>query len=84
MPNPSPNPSIAHAADASSLGVGKGRREIRPRALGERHQLAHARRHYGQAAYTAADLGDLPYADTLPGFPPFVRGPQATMYAVKP
>jgi len=34
--------------------------------------------------YTAADLRDLPYTDTLPGFVPFVRGPQATMYAVKP
>jgi methylmalonyl-CoA mutase len=34
--------------------------------------------------YTAADLKDLPYADTLPGFAPFVRGPQATMYAVRP
>jgi len=26
----------------------------------------------------------LPYANTLPGFEPFVRGPQATMYAVRP
>ncbi|MBI4754941.1 MAG: methylmalonyl-CoA mutase [Betaproteobacteria bacterium] len=34
--------------------------------------------------YTAADVAGLPYADTLPGFEPFVRGPQATMYAVKP
>ncbi len=34
--------------------------------------------------YTAADTRDLPYADTLPGFEPFVRGPQVTMYAVKP
>jgi methylmalonyl-CoA mutase len=34
--------------------------------------------------YTAADVRDLPHADTLPGFPPFVRGPQATMYAVRP
>ncbi len=34
--------------------------------------------------YTAADLADLPYADTLPGFEPFIRGPQATMYAVRP
>ena len=29
-------------------------------------------------------LHGLPYADTLPGFAPFVRGPQATMYAVRP
>ena len=34
--------------------------------------------------YTAADLKDLSYTDTLPGFAPFVRGPQATMYAVRP
>jgi methylmalonyl-CoA mutase len=34
--------------------------------------------------YTAADVQGLPYADTLPGFAPFVRGPQATMYAVRP
>ena len=34
--------------------------------------------------YTAADLAGLPYADTLPGFAPYVRGPQPTMYAVRP
>jgi len=34
--------------------------------------------------YTAADIAGLPHADTLPGFAPFVRGPQATMYAVRP
>ena len=34
--------------------------------------------------YTAADTADLPLADTLPGFEPFIRGPQATMYAVRP
>ena len=34
--------------------------------------------------YTAADLAGLPHTDTLPGFEPFVRGPQATMYAVRP
>ncbi len=34
--------------------------------------------------YTHADVANLPYADTLPGFEPFLRGPQATMYAVKP
>jgi methylmalonyl-CoA mutase len=34
--------------------------------------------------YTAVDLKGLPYTDTLPGFAPFVRGPQATMYAVRP
>ena len=34
--------------------------------------------------YTADDLKGLKYADSLPGFAPFVRGPQATMYAVRP
>lgn len=34
--------------------------------------------------YTAADTAHLPYTDTLPGFEPFIRGPQATMYAVRP
>lgn len=34
--------------------------------------------------YTAADTADLPFADTLPGFAPYLRGPQATMYAVRP
>jgi len=34
--------------------------------------------------YTAADLQGLSYTDTLPGFEPFIRGPQATMYAVRP
>jgi methylmalonyl-CoA mutase len=34
--------------------------------------------------YTAADLQGLAYTDTLPGFEPFIRGPQATMYAVRP
>jgi len=34
--------------------------------------------------YTAADLQGLAHADTLPGFAPYLRGPQATMYAVRP
>jgi methylmalonyl-CoA mutase len=37
-----------------------------------------------KALYTAADLKGLPATDTLPGFAPFTRGPQATMYAVRP
>jgi methylmalonyl-CoA mutase len=37
-----------------------------------------------KALYTSADLEGLNYADTLPGFEPFVRGPQATMYSVRP
>ena len=34
--------------------------------------------------YTAADTASLQHADTLPGFEPYLRGPQATMYAVRP
>src|SRR4051812_47074246 len=34
--------------------------------------------------YTAADLQGLPHTNTLPGFEPFIRGPQATMYAARP
>jgi methylmalonyl-CoA mutase len=34
--------------------------------------------------YTAADTATLAHADTLPGFAPYLRGPQATMYAVRP
>ena len=37
--------------------------------------------------YTAEDIAALPQpelADTLPGFEPYIRGPQATMYAVRP
>ena len=34
--------------------------------------------------YTAEDAAGLPHTNTLPGFEPFIRGPQATMYAVRP
>ena len=34
--------------------------------------------------YTSEDVKDLHYTHTLPGFEPFIRGPQATMYAVRP
>ena len=34
--------------------------------------------------FTAADLDGLPYAEALPGIPPYVRGPRATMYAWRP
>ena len=34
--------------------------------------------------YTAEDTVNLPHTNTLPGFEPFIRGPQATMYAVRP
>ena len=34
--------------------------------------------------YTAADLEGLEHLDSMPGFPPFLRGPRATMYAGRP
>jgi len=34
--------------------------------------------------YTAADLEGLDHLDSLPGFPPFTRGPRATMYSHRP
>src|SRR5690554_932049 len=37
-----------------------------------------------KALYTAEDIKDLPYANTMPGLEPFVRGPQTTMYAGRP
>jgi methylmalonyl-CoA mutase len=37
-----------------------------------------------KALYTAEDIEDLQYTHSLPGFEPFVRGPQATMYSVRP
>ncbi len=37
-----------------------------------------------KALYTAEDTAGLAFANTLPGFEPFLRGPQATMYVGRP
>ncbi len=37
-----------------------------------------------KALYTQNDLQGLPYVNSFPGFEPYLRGPQATMYAVRP
>jgi methylmalonyl-CoA mutase len=34
--------------------------------------------------YSAADLQGVDHLDTMPGLPPFLRGPYATMYVVRP
>jgi methylmalonyl-CoA mutase len=34
--------------------------------------------------YTAEDTADLEYVNTMPGMSPYIRGPQATMYAGRP
>jgi methylmalonyl-CoA mutase len=37
-----------------------------------------------KALYTRADLDGVDHLDSLPGFPPYVRGPRATMYTNRP
>ena len=37
-----------------------------------------------KALYTAADLEGVDHLDTMPGLPPFLRGPYATMYVQQP
>ncbi len=37
-----------------------------------------------RALYTAADIEGLEFTDTMPGISPYIRGPQATMYAGRP
>jgi methylmalonyl-CoA mutase len=34
--------------------------------------------------YTAADLQGVDHLETMPGMPPFLRGPYATMYVQRP
>ena len=34
--------------------------------------------------YSARDLADLDHLGTMPGFPPFLRGPYTTMYVMRP
>ncbi|MBV9124745.1 MAG: methylmalonyl-CoA mutase, partial [Planctomycetes bacterium] len=37
-----------------------------------------------ESLYSAADLKGLTHLDTMPGVPPFLRGPYATMYVLRP
>ncbi|QDV64757.1 methylmalonyl-CoA mutase [Crateriforma conspicua] len=37
-----------------------------------------------QALYSQKDLEDVDHLQTMPGFPPFLRGPYATMYVMRP
>ena len=37
-----------------------------------------------RARYTAADLEGLTHLDTMPGFPPYLRGPYSTMFVRQP
>src|SRR3977135_4108613 len=40
--------------------------------------------HLGKPLYPEADLENLESVGSIPGFPPFTRGPKATMYAGRP
>ncbi len=37
-----------------------------------------------KALYTAADLDNIAHINSIPGFPPYTRGPRATMYPGRP
>ena len=37
-----------------------------------------------EALYCAADLEEVDHLDSMPGIPPFLRGPYATMYLLRP
>jgi methylmalonyl-CoA mutase len=37
-----------------------------------------------QPLYSAADLNEVDHLDTMPGVPPFLRGPYPTMYVLRP
>jgi methylmalonyl-CoA mutase len=37
-----------------------------------------------KSLYSSADLEGLEHLETMPGFPPFIRGPYTTMYVVRP
>ncbi len=37
-----------------------------------------------QSLYTEADLAACEYLDTMPGLPPFLRGPYGSMYVIRP
>jgi methylmalonyl-CoA mutase len=37
-----------------------------------------------QALYTSADLEGVDHLDTMPGLPPYLRGPYSTMYVLRP
>ncbi len=58
-------------------------KELRGRALGEL-TWATPEGIDVKPLYTSADLEELGYQETLPGFPPYTRGTKATMYAGRP
>jgi methylmalonyl-CoA mutase len=85
-PNNKPSPP-APAADFASVSLAQWAQAAAKSAPGGDVAALNWRTPEGivvKPLYTAADTATLPHANTLPGFAPFVRGPQATMYAVRP
>ena len=79
---PSPNPSGSWPAPDLSAWKALARRDLR----GAQPETLERRTPEGLSVkplYTAADVQGLPL-DTLPGLPPYLRGPRATMYAARP
>jgi methylmalonyl-CoA mutase len=70
-----PKPSLARWAEAAEREAGRE---------AERLAWTTAEGLPLRPLYTAADLEGLETLDTLPGLPPYLRGPRATMYAQRP
>ena len=69
---------------AANRELGRGRRQLRTEygqvdSPGRRPSKSRC-----EPLYTAADLAGVDHLDTMPGMPPFLRGPYATMYVLRP
>ncbi|RIL08167.1 methylmalonyl-CoA mutase [bacterium] len=71
------DPAIAPPADGAPEGAQPADGAEGPAWITPEGVPVHAR-------YRAADVAGLGHVDSLPGFPPFVRGPYPTMYTTRP
>ncbi len=79
--------AIGEALASAGAGAGGSRRPSPGSAPAPAGDLAAWHPPEGIAVpprFTAVDVAGLPHVDTLPGFPPFVRGPYPTMYVTQP
>ncbi len=65
------SPQFPKASDSLHLWQKLAEKDLKPESA--IHQL-----------YTSNDLQNIRHVDTLPGLPPYTRGPHATMYTVRP
>jgi methylmalonyl-CoA mutase len=82
-----PPPKPADAADPHAAALERWRAAAAKAAPGGDLEALAWRTPEGlvvKPLYTAADTAGLPHLHSLPGFAPFVRGVQPTMYAVRP